>query len=87
MDDIKVMNHLAQFERNGENFADFVHDKTTHFENMKQLLTDTRFLTAPFHEQMTAFDQSRDNFLQSEHLGYEKLQWEEIENTTLGRRL
>ena len=53
---------------------------------MKQLLNDSKFLTQPFHETMTAF-QTKDNFLRSEHLNYEKLQWEDIEKTTLGRRL
>jgi len=52
---------------------------------MKQLLNDSKFLTQPFKETITAFN--KDNFLRSEHLNNEKLQWEDIEKTTLGRRL
>jgi hypothetical protein len=55
MDDFKVVMHLSEMERMADNFQKFVADKHTHFTNMKQLLNDTKFLTQPFHETMTAF--------------------------------
>lgn len=85
LDEYKVVMHLAEMERQAENFQFFVNNKVQHFTNMKQLLNDSKFLTQPFKETMTAFN--KDNFLRPEHLNNEKLQWEDIEKTTLGRRL
>jgi hypothetical protein len=87
MDEIKIMRHLSQIEHNYSNYEAFVREKRTNLDNMAKILNDSRFLTAPFSEHTTVFQQARDNFVKKEHLPYEKLQWVDIEDTSLGRRL
>jgi len=55
MDDLKIMKQLAEMERMHVNFENFVRDKRSHFDNVAQILNDSRFMTAPFSDNVTIF--------------------------------
>ena len=73
VDELKIIKHLALMERKADKYEEYVIDKNSNFQNIKQLLLDSKFLIAPFVEKKTNFQQHSDSFLKAELLNYEKL--------------
>ena len=88
IDMVKVMRRLQVDQDLEQAFSKAVTEKFTNFNDLRQLLEDSKLISEPIIEEGREFDPEKNQlFVPVDAIDYAMLEWKDIEHTSLGRRL
>ena len=88
IDEVKVMHQLHNIEALETSFKETIDEKLNDFNDLRQLLINTRLISEPIVEEAREFNPTKNQFfVPAENIDFATIEWDQIQHTSLGRRL
>ena len=88
IDQCKVMHQLQYMEDRTTGFQMAIDEKMNNMDDLRKLLADSKLISEPIVEEGREFDPNKNQFfVPIQNIDYAEVEWDQIQHTSLGRRL